>query len=178
MGSPEGNWFPWLKRELEKAGHRVIVPSFPTPKEQSLSTWLSVAEKTLKGLDPANTVLIGHSTGAIFALYLAEKATSAYCAVFAVCPFVRDLGLEQYDALNSTFVQPSFNWPLIRKNAKEIFCFAGKDDPYVPLPYASEVAEFAGAPLTVIEKGGHLNAEFGFLEFPLLLDKIRQTKLI
>ncbi len=175
MGSPEGNWFPWLKRELEFAGHCVLTPLFPTPEGQSLAAWLDVADKALHGIDLADTVLIGHSAGAILALRLAEKTEEPYRAIFIVCPFIRDLGAEPYDSLNASFVRPAFDWARIKKNAGDVFCFAGGDDPYVPLALAREVAGHLCVPLTVVEKGGHLNAESGYREFPLLWEKIRQT---
>ena len=175
LGSPESNWYLWLKRELEAAGHTVLVPHFPTPEGQSFASWWGIAEEALKNFDPANTILIGHSMGAVFALSLAEKAKKAFRAIYIVSPFMRTLGIEPYDTLNATFIGKSFDWPKIIQNAGKVFCFAGKDDPYVLLAYAKEVADFAGATLTVVEKGGHLNAESGYREFPLLLDKIRQT---
>jgi predicted alpha/beta hydrolase family esterase len=173
--NPSGNWFPWLKRELEQAGHAVIVPAFPTPEGQTFPAWHAVAQAALKNLDPADTILVGHSTGAGFVLRLAELTGSPYRAVFSVCPFVRDLGLDPYDRLNATFVHHAFNSTRIKRGAHILFCFAGSDDPYVPLPCAREAADLAGAELTVVAKGGHLNAESGYLEFPLLCDKILQT---
>jgi predicted alpha/beta hydrolase family esterase len=175
LGGPESNWFPWLKQKLAQGGHKVSVPHFPTPEDQSFASWHIVAEQALKEFNPDRTVLIGHSTGAVCVLRLAEIASKPYQAVFSICPFVRDLGLDPYDRLNSSFVHHPFDWQRIKNKAGSICCFAGDDDPYVPLSYSVEVAEKTGGDLTIVEKGGHLNAETGFLEFPLLLDRIGQT---
>jgi predicted alpha/beta hydrolase family esterase len=175
MGSPASNWFPWLKHELEACGHTVAVPTFPTPQGQSLEAWRTVANGVLEKSNPAQTILVGHSIGATFALRIAENAVFPFKAVFAVAPFAHDLGLAPYDQLNASFTRPPFDWDRVREKAGHISCFAGNDDPYVPLAYAKEVADGAGVALTVIAKGGHLNAESGYLEFPLLLNEIRQT---
>ena len=71
-GFPEENWFPWLKNKLEALGHRVFVPQFPTPENQSLESWL----KVLKQYDDylaSDTVLVGHSLGVPFALNVIEQ---------------------------------------------------------------------------------------------------------
>jgi len=47
-GSPEENWFPWLKGKLEADGHKVFVPQFPTPKNQTLDNWLKVLSEYKK----------------------------------------------------------------------------------------------------------------------------------
>ena len=66
-GSPEENWFPWLKSDLEKLGCRVYVPRFPTPEKQSLEKWLDVF-KEYDGFVDSETIFIGHSLGPAFIL--------------------------------------------------------------------------------------------------------------
>jgi len=173
-GSPEENWFPWLKRELEKEGHKVSVPAFPTPENQSLINWFLIAANALMNCDPKNTILIGHSIGAALAWRLAEVATEPFKAIIAVCPFTRSIGLPEFDGLNATFYNPVPGWDKVRKGARKIICFAGSNDPYVPEALWREVAENAHAELTIVKNGGHLNAEAGYREFPLLLDKLRE----
>ena len=175
MGSPEGNWFPWLKAELEKDGHGVNAPLFPTPEGQDFLSWSALAQKQMERLDPAATILVGHSIGAIFALGLVQEIRKSFRAAFLICPFMRKIGLEPYDGLNASFIDRAFDWPLLRKSIGETHCFMGSDDPYVPLAMSREIADNMHTDLTVVEKGGHLNAEAGYREFPLLRDKIRQT---
>jgi predicted alpha/beta hydrolase family esterase len=45
---------------------------------------------------------------------------------------------------------------------------AGDNDPYVPSSQGLEIATNLGVVLDQIPGGGHLNAEFGFTEFPYL----------
>lgn len=61
-GNPKENWFPWLKSELEKLGHKVFVPKFPTPIGQKLDAWLNIFKDYDNGLD-RNSIMIGHSMG-------------------------------------------------------------------------------------------------------------------
>ena len=57
-GMSQDDWYPWLKTELEKLGYEVIVPQFPTPKNQSLGGWLKIFE-SYKESYTNNTILIG-----------------------------------------------------------------------------------------------------------------------
>lgn len=174
-GSPAGNWFPWLKKALEEEGHTVSAPPFPTPENQSLTNWIKVAKEALNGHEPSNIVLVGHSTGSILVLRLAELTDKPYRAIFSICPFAQDLGNADFDPLNSTFVQKPFDWGRVSQGAELITCFAGDNDPYVPLHMTQEVAAGAKAKLYVIPNGGHLNAETSYFEFPALLQEIRNV---
>ncbi len=126
--------------------------------------------------NPAETILIGHSSGALLVLHLAERANIPFRAIFSICPFARELGLAAYDPLNYSFIQPAFDWMAVKKGAQSITCFAGDNDPYVPLAYSQEVATACGAELVIIHGGGHLNAEAGMLEFPPLLNRLRDNR--
>jgi len=172
LGSPSENWFPWLRKELLSLGCDVSVPRFPSPIGQSFLAWRAVLAET-NIFQKEQTLLIGHSIGAPFVLRMAEETSDPYKAVLAVCPFATTLGIEDFDDLNATFVDHDFDWKRIHKGAIHRLCFAGDNDPYVPLTLASDVAKKAGASLEVIHNGGHLNAASGFSSFPMLLRRIK-----
>ncbi len=168
-GSPQGNWFSWFSNKLREKGHQVLVPQMPTPQGQNLDSWFYAFDSIAL---EQNTILIGHSIGAAFVLHALEKLEIAIRAAILVAPFMAKLGLQEYDALNEGFIEWPADGSLIRKKAKDFSCFAGDNDPYVPLHLSREVADRLGVKLQIVENGGHLNAESGYIQFPLLLDHV------
>jgi predicted alpha/beta hydrolase family esterase len=168
-GNAEGNWFPWLKARCRERGVPCLIPQFPTPFDQNLENWRREFRASAGPLEP-DDILIGHSLGAPFALRLLEESPVAIRRAVLVCGFIRPLGIPQFARLNLTFVRPPFNWHTVRKSAKEFVCLAGDNDPYVPPSFSNELAGALGTEEVQVKGGGHLNAEFGFTELPLILD--------
>ena len=98
-GSPEENWFPWLKEELTKLGCTVFRPQFPTPHRQSLGNWLKVFEEFFPYLDE-DSIVVGHSLGVAFLLTVIEKSENPIKTTFFVAGFAEKLYNEQLDELN------------------------------------------------------------------------------
>lgn len=66
------HWFPEIKQKLEAEGVEVARPEFPTPENQNLENWLEVLDEQDLDIDQ-DTVLIGHSTGAVFILDILDE---------------------------------------------------------------------------------------------------------
>ncbi|MDD5165731.1 MAG: class I tRNA ligase family protein [Candidatus Pacebacteria bacterium] len=64
-GSPEQDFFPWLKKELEKRGHEVQVPALPNPENPKESEQVDYVINNCT-IDE-NTVIVAHSLGGVVA---------------------------------------------------------------------------------------------------------------
>ena len=168
-GNPNENWIPWLKTELEKFGYEVAIPTFPTPENQSLENWLDVVSPHLEKLD-SESVLAGHSIGAVFLLSVLEKLNEPVKATVFASGFLHDLGNDDFDTVNRSFYEKDFDWQKVRQNTRKVFVFHGDNDPYVPLKEAESLAEKLGVKVQTIKNGGHLNESAGFVEFPTMLE--------
>ncbi len=171
-GSPQGNWFPWLKSELERMYISVIAPQFPTGEKQSLASWMSEFGRWSASVD-SNTIMIGHSIGPAFILNFLERNDCSVAGAFLVAPFVGKLG-NKFDSLNKTFAERDFDWTKIRQHCGRFFIYSSDDDPYVPLEKGEFLSAKLNAKFKVVHGGGHLNADFGYTEFPLLLNDIKE----
>jgi predicted alpha/beta hydrolase family esterase len=166
-GSPEGNWFPWLAAQVKGKGREAFAPAFPTPQNQSYKSWRAIFDSQVSPLH-ANDALVGHSLGSVFALRMLVESALPIGALYLAAPFAAAIGRPDYDDLNRSFWNYDFDWKALRRKATKIFCYAGGDDPYVPLRLSSVVAKNLGGDLRIIPNGGHLNAESGYREFPAL----------
>lgn len=171
MGSPDGNWFPWLKEQLEADGYDVFIPALPTPEGQTAQNWQATILPQTPPPDD-KTILIGHSCGATHLLHVLESLEKPVAHAIFVSVVMDKINIPEYDRLNDSFIHHDFNWDKIRKNADKVTIFHGDDDPYVPLAQAQTLSDHLGTPVTIIKNGGHLNAESGFTAFDALYNCI------
>lgn len=168
-GSAQGGWFPWLADRLRAQGHEVIVPQFPTIRDQTLHDWMQVFSPYLDRID-RNSVFVGHSLGCSFILHALEKSRFQVRACFLVAGFVGALDDPHFDPLVSTFTQREFDWERIKRQSKEFYIFHSKDDTVVPFEKARQLAGKLHVPILVYDGAGHFDCR----KFEGLFRKIQQ----
>lgn len=172
-GYPEENWFPWLKKELEKKGYPVYVPHFPSPPKipAEIARWFDVLKDYEQHINE-DTILIGHSLGGIFTLRLLEKLRRPVkAAIFVGTPIgVRPILNYNRDSSFSGF---SFDWKSISGKARHFLVFQSNDDPYVSLGNGEQLAKNLNTILNFVPNAGHFNTKAGYTKFDLLLEKLK-----
>lgn len=166
---PTDNWFPYLKRELEKIGIKVEAPQFPDTELARSSYWLPFLDKLMPD---ENTIIVGHSSGAIAAMRYAETHRILGSALIGT--YYTDLGIEA-EKLSGYFDTP-WNWEAIRQNQQWIIQFAGVNDPWIPIREAHVVRDQLQTDYYESQDQGHFGGDYYKETFPELL-KVIKTRL-
>ncbi len=171
-GHPQENWFPWLKEELEKKGHKVTVPQFPSPPviAAKVSEWFDVLDSYKELLDE-DAVIVGHSLGGVFTLRVLEQIGHHICAAFLVGTPIGVRPILNYER-DDSFSGFEFDWQTIRKNARDFVVYHSDDDPYVGLENGKELAKKLAVELSFIPNAGHFNKPAGYTKFEALRDRL------
>lgn len=176
-GTPESNWFGWLKGRLEEQGYAVWLPQLPGAEAPSAAAYTAflLANEDF-GFDD-ETVLIGHSSGAVEILNLLQHLPegSQVKAAVLVSAFRDDLG---WVALRGLFVEP-LDFEVIRRRCGKFVFVHSDNDPYCPLEQPKYLAVQTGGELVVLAGQGHFNLELGpqYAEFPELLTIMEEMGL-
>jgi len=171
-GSPEGNWFPWLKGELEQKSCQVFVPQFPHPKDHHLQDWLEVL-KAFESHINDETILVGHSLGGLFLLRVLERLEKPVKAAFLVAAPIGVKPILYFDS-DEKFSGFEFDWDKIKKGASNFTVYHSDNDPYVSLGNGEELAKHLGVNLSFVPQAGHINAESGYTKFDPILEDINK----
>jgi hypothetical protein len=171
FGHPQEHWLAWLSTQLDN----VIIPAFPTPQDQSLSSWIKAFEPYKQQI-AKDTIFIGHSLGPAFILSLLEQDIPPLKGCIFVSGFIGLLNNEQFDTINESFTTKSFNWHAIKQHCPRFIHLHSNNDPYVPLSKAYELQEKTGGDLHIIKNAGHFNADAGYTTFPRLLEIIQSMR--
>lgn len=174
-GTPESNWFMWLKGALIGQGHSVWLPQLPNAHVPDTEAYneLLLSNKSFTVDD--DTILIGHSSGAVAILNLLQHLPSGQTvkAAILVSAFMNDLG---EDNLRGLFAEP-LDFESIKAACSKIFIIHSDDDPYSSLEHPRFLAEHTGGELLIYEGQRHFNTELGpkYKRFPLLLEIINSV---
>lgn len=171
-GSPESNWFMWLKGVLVGQGHNVWLPQLPNSDKPNTKTYNDFLLSNHGFTYDADTVIIGHSSGAVEALSLIQHLPedTKIKAAILVSAFKDSLN---WDALDGLFVE-AFAFDAMKQHCSKFTFIHSDNDPYCPIEHAEYLAKQTGGELIVIEGQGHFNTELGpqYSQFPRILDMI------
>lgn len=168
-GTPNSNWFPWLKKELGKYGFEAAVPQMPNADFPQMGEWLAHLQKIV-GEPDENTFFVGHSLGAIAILRYLEALLPGKKAggTILVAGFSEEIGIEE---LKNFYPKP-LDYEKVKNSVGEIIVINSDNDNLVPLVQGEIMRDKLGAKFIIIPNGDHLNAGDGNFEFPLVLDEI------
>ncbi len=130
-GSPDENWLPWLKNELEKLNYEVIVPSMPDTETPVINSWVEHLSK-ITGVPDSETYFIGHSIGCQTILrYLETINQSVGGAIFVSGWFnLENLEDEEEEAVAKPWIETPINLEKVRSVLPKSILIISDDDPY------------------------------------------------
>ncbi len=166
--TPQDNWIPYLKHELEKLQILVVAPQFPDAYLARASSWLPFLEHDLHADD--QTILVGHSSGALAAMRFAEH--NKLLGSVLIGAMHTDLGIES-ERLSEYYNKP-WLWENIKNNQQWIVQFASTDDPWIPIAEPRFIHEKLQTDYHEFTNQGHFGGDYDKKEFSELLACIKE----
>lgn len=164
---PKENWLPPVAKKLKALGLHVIFKQFPDPVLARAKYWLPHIKKL--GADK-NTILVGHSSGAVAAMRYAEKNKILGSILVATC--YTDLGVKEEKL--SRYYDKSWDWNAIRKNQNWIIQFASVDDKFIPIKEARFVHKKLKTEYYEFKHQGHFSSWDNKIDFPQVVHVIKR----
>ncbi len=165
-GSPERDFFPWLKKEIEQYSAKTYIPALPDTKDPKVAEQVEYVLKHAKF--DKNTVLLGHSLGTIVALKVLEKLKQPVQRSVLVAGFTENKFLD-HDRFDEHTFDWKFNWKKIHKNAGDVIILRDLNDPIIPYNRANKLQEFLGGKIVdTIANQTHFNSK----KEPVILESI------
>lgn len=165
-GTPQDSWFPYLEQELPKLGIEVINQQFPDSQLARKEYWLPFIKEL--GADE-NTILIGHSSGALAAMRYAETNKILGSVLVGAC--YTDQG-EESEKMSQYYDTP-WQWEAIKNNQQWIIQFASTDDPFIPIDEARYIHQHLGTEYHEYTDKAHFGFPTEMLEFSELVEVLR-----
>ena len=163
------HWLPSVKWALEKEGLKVITETMPDNVLAREKYWLPFLKDKLHA--DKNTILVGHSSGAVAAMRYAENNKIYGSVLVGACH--TDLGMKE-ERIAGYYNRP-WQWDKIKASQNWIIQFHSTDDPFIPVDEARYVHKRLNSEYTEATDEGHYGGGGREkLQFPELISAIKK----
>jgi predicted alpha/beta hydrolase family esterase len=173
-GSPETDWYPWIKRKVEELGGECTILKMPTPQNPKMEEWIRTLAEAVGEVD-VNTYLVGHSIGCQTILRYIERIPkdAEVGGVVLVAPWTR-LKPESYEseedkAVARPWIDKPIDWKKIFSHEHNTTAIFSENDPYVFVEEAEFFRKKLNADIILEKKMGHFSIYDKTTELPMLL---------
>lgn len=168
-GSPERDWLPWLKGEMERKGWEVLVPAMPNAAEPKVSEWVpSLAQAS--GKVDENTFMVGHSLGCITILRFLDNLPENASIGGAILVAGFDNALKHRELVS--FFEAPINWEKAKRKCAKFVSIHSEDDSAVPVDNSVRLKNNLDAKKIVVNGYGHFAGDNGVTSLPLVLQEL------
>lgn len=165
---------PWLTEKSEKLGYQTLCPDFPHTDQPTIEEWVSFLSRIV-GKPDANSYFVGHSIGCQTILrYLETIDTPIGGTIFVAGWF----NLENMaDAEEERIARPWLKTPIDVSKIKSVLpkstLIISTNDPCGA--FEENKAKFTelGTKIVVVPNAGHLTAEDGYQQIPVVIDELQ-----
>lgn len=159
-GSPERNWFPWLKKELESRRFEVNSLEMPDTEHPIIKEWVSTLEKEV-GKPDKETYFIGCGIGCQTIMRYLENISGEVGGLLFVAGWfsLKGLETEEEKSIANPWLTIPINLANLKKVAPKITAIFSTDDPFVPISDAKKFGKELNAKIIIEKDKGHFDNE-------------------
>ena len=175
-GTPNSDWYPWIKKELENKDFKVEIPIMPNTSEPRIDSWITYLKKVVGKLDD-KTYFIGHSIGCQTIMRFLEKENyndKIGQLVFVAGWFKLDnLENKEIEKIASPWINMPIDFDKVKQKISKLTVFLSDNEPYGFINENAKIFKEKLSAKVIIEKNkGHFTEDDNICELPEILDEL------
>lgn len=180
-GSSHKDWIPWVTEGLKKLGYEIFCPDMPHTKNPTIEDWVPLLSQVV-GVPDRNTYFIGHSIGCQTILrYLDthhfKQSETVGGAIFVAGWFnLENLEDKETEEIVKPWIETPIDFEKIKSVLPKSTLIISDNDPYGAFEENKKKFSALGSKIVVLFGAGHITAEDGFTELPLIFSKLGELQ--
>ncbi|MGC9610894.1 MAG: alpha/beta hydrolase [Minisyncoccia bacterium] len=182
-GSPGKDWLLWLKAELIKKGYEVLAPEMPDADYPVMEKWVGRLAEVIGENEPnKETYFIGHSMGCQTIMrYLDARIFKSLetvgGAIFVAGWFnLKNLEDKETEEIAKPWLENPINLGKVKAVLPKSTLIISDNDPFGCFEENKNKFSELGSKIITLHEAGHITAEDGFTEFPLVLSELQNLQ--